>query len=169
MVDRIIDPTPVARGGISPAAATRISIEIRRRGEERSPQNQVFRDSESSDSKDRDPDDENPGRRAAAAHAARAYGGGFTGARHEPDVVTSRSAAILGGDLDRVLRRAGHAIRQLTETLLGVEAERTEGLVETFSPEALTWVKGALERFHTGTDNYAEHHERLPIGLALLF
>jgi len=67
--------------------------------------------------------------------------------------------------LDGVLRRAGHAIRQLTETLLGVEAESTEGLVETFGAEALIWVRGALDRFHTGAADYAEHHERLPIGL----
>lgn len=158
MVDRIVDPTPVVRSGISPTAATRISVEIRRRGEDRPPRDQTYRDAES--------EHEDPARRAAAARAARAYGGGGPSLGHEPNVVTSRSAAILGGDLDGVLRRAGHAIRQLTETLLGVEAERTEGLVETFSAEALTWVRGAVDRFHSGTANYAEHHDRLPIGVS---
>ena len=103
-----------------------------------------------------------PERRAAASRAARAYGGAADVVRKEAEVVVARSAAILTGDLDSVLRRAGQAIRRMAETLLGIDPSRTTGLVESFHGAALGWVRNALPRYRS----YAENHDRLPIGVS---
>lgn len=76
----------------------------------------------------------------------------------------SRAAAILGGgDLVAILRRAGQAIRQLSETLLAVPPDRTAGLVDAFTTEALEWVRVAIARYRT----YAADHDQLPVGLSV--
>ncbi len=75
----------------------------------------------------------------------------------------SRAAAILGGgDLRAILRRAGQALRQMAETLLGVSPESTEGLVEAFTVEALEWVRVAMAQYRT----FAADHAGLPVGLS---
>ncbi|MDF1794468.1 MAG: hypothetical protein P1U88_21325 [Thalassobaculaceae bacterium] len=103
-----------------------------------------------------------PERRAAMRRANRAYGGAGA-AVSEPEVVMSRAAAILGGgDLNAILRRAGQALRQMAETLLGVSPEQTAGLVEEFTVEALEWVRVAITQYRT----YAADHERLPVGIS---
>ncbi|MCR9072688.1 MAG: hypothetical protein NXI18_13300 [Alphaproteobacteria bacterium] len=103
-----------------------------------------------------------PARRAAMRRANRAYGGaGATVA--EPDVVMSRAAAILGGgDLQAILRRAGQALRQMAETLLGVAPDKTAGLVEAFGSAALEWVRVAIAQYRS----YSANHERLPVGIS---
>lgn len=109
---------------------------------------------------------ESPGsgddQRYAAARAARAYGGAASVVRRQAEVVISRSAAMLTGDLESVLRRAGEAIRHMAETLLGIDPDRTVGLVYDFRGAALQWVRDAMPRYRA----YAENHERLPIGVA---
>lgn len=77
-------------------------------------------------------------------------------------MLISRSAAILTGDLDSVLKRAGEAIRQLAETMLGVDPEHSHLLVDGFRDAALDWVRGALGRYRA----FAENHDRLPMGLS---
>ena len=101
-------------------------------------------------------------RRAALLRANRAYGGaGATVA--EAEVVMSRAAAILGGgDLQAILRRAGQALREMSETLLGVSPERTAGLADAFAAEALEWVRVAIAQYRT----YAADHDGLPVGIS---
>lgn len=110
----------------------------------------------------RPPGDGMDDRRLVAARAARAYGGAATVVRRQAEVVISRSAAMLTGDLESVLRRAGETIRHMAEALLGIDPARTGGLVHDFRGAALQWVRDALPRYRA----YAENHERLPIGVA---
>jgi hypothetical protein len=102
------------------------------------------------------------GRRKVAGRAARAYGGAAEIVRKEAEVVVSRSAAILTGDLDSVLRRAGQTIRQMAETLLEIDPSRTRGMVDRFHAAALEWVRNALMRYRS----YSANHDRLPIGVS---
>lgn len=100
--------------------------------------------------------------RAAMRRANRAYGGAGA-AVGQPEVVMSRAAAILGGgDLQAILRRAGQALRQMAETLLGVPPERTAGLADAFASEALEWVRVAIAQYRT----YAADHAGLPVGIS---
>ncbi|EDP67000.1 hypothetical protein BAL199_18103 [alpha proteobacterium BAL199] len=139
-------------------------LSIRLRGSERGQR----RDSDHPSDDPADDDDRYPDeaftvdRRSPAARAARAYGGAANVVRKDAEVVISRSAAILTGDLDSVLRRAGQAIRQMAETLLGIDPRRTTGLVSSFQQAALGWVRDALPRYRA----YAENHDRLPIGVS---
>lgn len=138
-------------------------LSIRLRGSERG-QNRDSDDSPDDQAEDeRYPDEAfTVDRRSPAARAARAYGGVARAVRKDAEVVISRSAAILTGDLDSVLRRAGQAIRQMAETLLGIDPRRTTGLVSSFQKAALGWVRDALPRYRA----YAENHDRLPIGVS---
>ena len=103
-----------------------------------------------------------PARRVALRQANRAYGGTAGGA-DQAGVVMSRGAAILGGgDLNGILRRAGQALREMAETLLGVPPERTADLADAFAGAALEWVRVAVAQYRS----YAANHERLPIGIS---
>lgn len=85
------------------------------------------------------------------------------GAGSDPDVVLSRSAAILvDGNLADVLRRSATAIRRLAISLLEIPEARTETLIEVFEKEAFGWVQQALSHYHA----YADHHDHLPIGIS---
>ncbi len=162
MVDSIVGPPLTASVGIGSAEPMRLSIRLR--GSERGQR----RDSDHPSDDPADDDDRYPDeaftvdRRSPAARAARAYGGAAHVVRQDAEVVISRSAAILTGDLDSVLRRAGQAIRQMAETLLGIDPRRTTGLVSSFQQAALGWVRDALPRYRA----YAENHDRLPIGVS---
>ncbi len=162
MVDSIVGPPLTASVGIGSAEPLRLSRRLR--GSERGQR----RDSDHPSDDPADDDDRYPDeaftvdRRSPAARAARAYGGAANVVRKDAEVVISRSAAILTGDLDSVLRRAGQAIRQMAETLLGIDPRRTTGLVSSFQQAALGWVRDALPRYRA----YAENHDRLPIGVS---
>ena len=163
MVDSIIPPTPTAPVAIQDVAGAG-TVRVRRRDErqdDRQERTDADEDAEAS------PDERaakrlTPARRAAMRRANRAYGGaGATVA--EPEVVMSRAAAILGGgDLRAILRRAGQALRQMAETLLGVAPDKTAGLVEAFSAAALDWVRVATAQYRS----YAADHDRLPVGIS---
>lgn len=165
MVDNITGSPPIAAAGVR--AQDPMQLSIRLRGSDRGRR----RDHSSRDSTDDDDGHErfadeayliSADRRSAAARAARAYGGAANVVQSEAEVLISRSAAILTGDLDSVLRRAGQAIRQMAETLLGIAPNRTVGLVEDFHGVALNWVRDALTRYRA----YAVNHDRLPIGVS---
>lgn len=147
-------PRPTSVPTVGGAGAVR----VRRRGEASvDPSEGWDRESGGDDS-----DGGTPEQRAAMRRANRAYGnaGASTG---EPGVVMSRAAAILGGgDLNAILRRAGQALRQMAETLLGVSPERTSGLVEAFTEAALEWVRVAMAEYRT----FAADHDGLPVGLS---
>ena len=164
MVDAIIPVASTLPVAVQNAAGA-VGVRVRQRGE---------RQQEPSDRLDSDEDEAvdkaggdaaqplTPARRAAMRRANRAYGGaGATVA--EAEVVMSRAAAILGGgDLQAILRRAGQALREMSETLLGVSPERTAGLAEAFASEALEWVRVAIAQYRT----YAADHEELPVGIS---
>lgn len=168
MVDDIVGPSSVAAAGVR--AQDQTQLYIRMRGSDRG----RWRSYDGSDEapidadgrgrrNDSDQTDERfEARRAAAVRAARAYGGVAKALRKEAEVVISRSAAILTGDLDSVLRRAGQAIRQMAETLLGIDPTRTAGLVDGFHGAALEWVRDAVPRYRS----FAANHDKLPIGLS---
>jgi len=168
MVDEIVGPRPIAAAGVR--AQDQTQLFIRMRGSDRGRWRSYASDSEAEiDADDRggngdsgDARERAGGKRSAAGRAAQAYGGVAKALRKEAEVVISRSAAILTGDLDSVLRRAGQAIRQMAETLLGIDPTRTAGLVEGFHGAALEWVRDALPRYRS----YAVNHDRLPIGLS---
>lgn len=170
MVDNIIGAPPVAAVGVQAQDPMQLSIRLRgsERGERRGsghsgPGNGGSEDgSDGAESSTGDSPTSGDDRRMAAARAARAYGGAATVVRRQAEVVISRSAAMLTGDLESVLRRAGEAIRHMAETLLGIDASRTGGLVHDFRGAALHWVRDGLQRYRS----YAENHERLPIGVA---
>lgn len=168
MVDNIVGPPPIAAAGVRAQDQTQLSI--RMRGSERG----RWRGSTGGDDEEqarRDPSvfDDSPEfetRRRAAFRAIRAYGGAANAVRREADreaeVVIARSASLLAGDLDSVLRRAGQAIRQMAGTLLGIDPKRTAGLVEGFRSAALDWVRDALPRYRS----HGQNAERRPIGLS---
>ena len=173
MVDEIVGPPPIAAAGVRAQDQTQLFIRMRGsdRGRWRSyvgggdddiDADDRRRGGESGGPASEDVDARSGGRSSAAIRAARAYGGAAKAIRKEAEVVVSRSAAILTGDLDSVLRRAGQAIRQMAETLLGIDPKRTAGLVEGFHGAALEWVRDAVPRYRS----YAPNHERLPIGLS---
>ncbi len=164
MVDGIKSSAGTGPLTASPGSAGRMGVRVRRRGD-----GGKFREELRNTEDDRRSDDDivdlgaDPQHLAAVRRAANAYGGAGTYGADDPSVVMSRAAAILGGgDLNGILRRVGQAIRQLSETLLGVDAGRTEGLVDAFQAEALTWVRSAITQYRS----YAPDHERLPIGLS---
>lgn len=150
---------------VSPGSEGRWGVRVRRRGTDHRSFEEELQDSDGQTAGDAPmgQPQANPARRQAdARRAAHAYGdaGAVSG---DPSVVMSRAAAILGGgDLDAILRRAGQSIRQLSETLLGVDADRTEGLVDAFQHAALDWVRAAIAQ----SRSYAADHESLPIGLS---
>lgn len=164
MVDHIVGPPPIAAAGVRAQDQTQLSIRMRgsERGRWRSYAGGRDDDTEARGREESDGGLETVGERRAVARAARAYGGAKKAIRREAEVVVARSAAILTGDLDSVLRRAGQAIRQMAETLLGIDPRRTSGLVEGFQSAALDWVRDAVPRYRS----YAADHERLPIGLS---
>lgn len=171
MVDNIVGPPPIAAAGVRAQDQTQLSIRMRGSDRGRWRSFAGDEDAETGPGGGRDSDEglgsdqrfgPASGPRAAAIRATRAYGGVAKAMRKEAEVVISRSAAILTGDLDSVLRRAGQAIRQMAETLLGIDPKRTAGLVEGFHGAALDWVRDALPRYRA----YAANHDRLPIGLS---
>jgi hypothetical protein len=92
-----------------------------------------------------------------------AKSGGERHAGSDPDVVLSRSAAILvDGNLADVLRRSAMAIRRLAVSLLDIPEAQTESLIEVFEKEAFGWVQQALSQYHA----YSDHHDHLPIGIS---
>lgn len=94
---------------------------------------------------------------------AKAARGRSAGAEPDPDVVLSRSAAILvDGNLADVPRRSATAIRRLAISLLEIPEARTETLIEVFEKEAFGWVQQALSHYQA----YSDHHDHLPIGLS---
>lgn len=156
-------PTPVGIGTSEP-----MRLSIRLRGSERGRNRDSERDP---DADDPDADDERypneafaigRDRRSPASKAALAYGGAANIVRKDAEVVISRSAAMLTGDLDSVLRRAGQSVHQMAGTLLGIDPRRTTGLVRSFQVAALGWVRDALPRYRS----YAVNHDRLPIGVS---
>lgn len=166
MVENIAGPPPIAAAGVRAQDQTQLSIRMRgnQRGRWRSFAGGGDAGIEADAGGGEDADETHgagDGRRAAA-RAARAYGGAANAKHQEAEVVVARSAAILTGDLDSVLRRAGQAIRQMAGTLLGIDPGRTAGLVEGFHGAALEWVREALPRYRF----YAVNHDRLPIGLS---
>ncbi len=162
MVDAIIPTTPTIAVAVQNAAGA-AGVRVRRRGERpEDPPGRVEGEAEDAASTDDAPVTMTPARRAAMLRANRAYGGAGA-AVGQPEVVMSRAAAILGGgDLQAILRRAGQALRQMAETLLGVPPERTAGLAEAFAAEALEWVRVAIAQYRT----YAADHEELPVGIS---
>ncbi len=163
MVDNIIGVPPIAATGVQ--AQDPMQLSIRMRDSARGQKRDSARDDGDDPDGDRAGSDGYPemsARRAAAARASRAYGGAATIVHREAEVVVARSAAILTGDLDSVLRRAGQAIRRMAETLLGIDPSRTTGLVDNFHASALGWVRNALPRYRS----YAENHDKLPIGVS---
>jgi|GEM_PF-705616 len=157
MVDGIGPPPSSQAAAISTVSGVG-TVRVRRRGEK-------------PEDPPRDVTDDGPGGERGAPHAAhraalrrasRAYGGAGA-ATGEAEVVMSRAAAILGGgDLNAILRRAGQALRQMAETLLGVAPEHTVGLVDAFTAEALEWVRVAMAQYRT----FAADHDGLPVGLS---
>ena len=166
MVDGIKGTGGTGAVTVSPGSAARWAVRVRRRGSDHQSFEDELQDADSQGGSaapdHHHPAPPEPGQRADARRAAQAYGGAGA-VSGDPSVVMSRAAAILGGgDLDSILRRAGQSIRQLSETLLGVDAERTAGLVEAFQNAALAWVRAAIAQYRS----YAEDHESLPIGLS---
>lgn len=168
MVDNIVGPPPIAAAGVRAQDQTQLSI--RMRGSERGRWRGFFAEDDELDARERrsasdDSPDAGP-RRRAATRASRAYGGALNAVRkeneREAEVVISRSASLLTGDLDSVLRRAGQAIRQLAGTLLGIDPTRTSGLVEGFRSAALDWVRDAVPRYRS----HGRNLDRRPIGLS---
>lgn len=166
MVDDITGPPPARPFGVQAQDPMQLSIRLRgseRRQDRHAADENVGRDRGSRG--ERHSDEAYTvvtGRRSAAARAARAYGGAARVVRDDADVLISRSAAMLTGNLDSVLRRAAQAIKQMAETLLGIHPGRTEGLVESFQAAALEWVRDALPRYRS----YSMNHARLPIGVS---
>ena len=163
MVDNIIGVPPIAATGVQAQDPMKLSIRMRDGARDR--RSHSGRDDGDDSGGDRARSGAHPepsARYAAAARASRAYGGAASIVRREAEVVVARSAAILTGDLDSVLRRAGQAIRRMAETLLGIDPSRTTGLVDDFHAAALGWVRNALPRYRS----YAENHEKLPIGVS---
>lgn len=163
MVDGIIPPAPAAPIGIQDVSGAG-AVRVRRRDERTDDPRERREDEEGEEgsSAESGPKRMTPARRAAMRRANRAYGGAG-GTVSEPGVVMSRAAAILGGgDLNAILRRAGQALRQMSETLLGVAPDKTAGLVEAFGAAALDWVRLATAQYKS----YAADHDRLPIGLS---
>jgi hypothetical protein len=168
MVDNIVGPPSVAAAGVRAQDQTQLSI--RMRGSERGRWRGVVGDDGEVDAR-RDPESfddalDAPPRRRAAVRAVQAYGGVAKAIRKEADreaeVVIARSASLLAGDLDSVLRRGGQAIRQMAGTLLGIDSKRTGGLVDGFRAAALDWVRDALPRYRS----YGRNVDRRPIGLS---
>lgn len=168
MVDNIVGPPSVAAAGVRAQDQTQLSI--RMRGSERGRWRGVVGDDGEADAR-RDPESfddalDAPPRRRAAVRAVQAYGGVAKTIRKEADreaeVVIARSASLLAGDLDSVLRRGGQAIRQMAGTLLGIDSKRTGGLVDGFRAAALDWVRDALPRYRS----YGRNVDRRPIGLS---
>jgi hypothetical protein len=164
MVDAIIPVASTLPVAVQNAAGA-VGVRVRQRGErQQDPSGRPESDADAAVDKAGGDADQplTPARRAAMRRANRAYGGaGATVA--EAEVVMSRAAAILGGgDLQGILRRAGQALREMSETLLGVPPERTAGLAEAFASEALEWVRVAIAQYRT----YAADHEGLPVGIS---
>ena len=160
MADAIIPTTPTRPVAVQTATGA-IGVHVRRRGERAEEQRRRAADGDEA-SEETSGEKITQERRAALRRANRAYGGAGASIG-EAEVVMSRAAAILGGgDLQAILRRAGQALRQMAETLLGVPPERTAGLADAFAAEALEWVRVAIAQYRT----YAANHDRLPVGIS---
>ncbi len=161
MVDAIIPTSPTLPVAVQNATGAG-GVRVRRRGERPEDLSRRVEDDGDGDAERDDAEAVTLERRAAMRRANRAYGGAGASVG-EAEVVMSRAAAILGGgDLRAILRRAGQALCQMAETLLGVPPERTAGLADAFTAEALEWVRVAIAQYRT----YAADHEGLPVGIS---
>lgn len=161
MVDAIIPTSPTLPVAVQNATGAG-GVRVRRRSDRSDDQTRQVDDDAEEASENGSSERVTLERRAALRRANRAYGGAGASIG-EAEVVMSRAAAILGGgDLRAILRRAGQALRQMAETLLGVPPERTAGLADAFAAEALEWVRVAIAQYRT----YAANHDRLPVGIS---
>lgn len=168
MIDRIIDPTVGRAPGIRTAETAGISVYVRnRRQDDRSnpeldhENDQRGRESDSESGagadrrKDRHFSPSRPGRNPYTDAQDRRKG------PVQQDVLTSRSALILSGNLNSVLQRSNNSLKLLASSLFRLDEQQIQKLLEAFEQEALEWVRVALMR-HKSFDLI---HDSMPVGL----